>query len=229
MKIMSSKTEEGEHVCANCGIAGVDNIKLEECSGCDLVKYCGDKCQGDHREQHEEECTNRKAELHDRKLMQQPDGTHLGEYPLCFLPMLIDPLKSIFHTCCSNTICRGCLFAHVMSNRHDSRCPFCREPHADDEEEHKGLMKRVKANDPAAMSHAGGTCYDEGDYEGSFEYYKKAAELGDAVAHYRLALAYRDGEGVKEDEEKMVYHWEVAAIGGHPYETLSWMLRGDQW
>ena len=27
-------------VCANCGIAQVDDIKLEECDGCDLVKYC---------------------------------------------------------------------------------------------------------------------------------------------------------------------------------------------
>ena len=27
---------------------------------------------------------------------------------------------------------------------------------------------------------------------------------------------YRLGEGVEEDEEKMVYHWEVAAISGHP-------------
>jgi TPR repeat protein len=28
---------------------------------------------------------------------------------------------------------------------------------------------------------------------------------------------YRDGEGVEKDEEKKVYHYEKAAIGGHPY------------
>jgi TPR repeat protein len=27
---------------------------------------------------------------------------------------------------------------------------------------------------------------------------------------------YWRGEGVEKDEEKMVYHWENAAIGGHP-------------
>jgi TPR repeat protein len=27
---------------------------------------------------------------------------------------------------------------------------------------------------------------------------------------------YHDGEGVERDEKKMLYHWEEAAIGGHP-------------
>jgi hypothetical protein len=48
---MSSATEEGvaaglaeaDVCCANCGIAGVDDVKLKECTNCDLVKYCGDK------------------------------------------------------------------------------------------------------------------------------------------------------------------------------------------
>jgi TPR repeat protein len=44
----------------------------------------------------------------------------------------------------------------------------------------------------------------------------KAAKLGDADAHYRLGFMYGKGSGVEEDEEKAVYHWEKAAIGGHP-------------
>ena len=44
-----------KNVCANCGIAEVDEIKLDECTDCDLVKYCGDKCRDEHREEHEEE------------------------------------------------------------------------------------------------------------------------------------------------------------------------------
>ena len=49
--------EEGEekdlNVCANCGIAGVDDVTLKDCDGgCDLVKYCSDKCQENHRGQH---------------------------------------------------------------------------------------------------------------------------------------------------------------------------------
>ena len=54
--IMSATATEGEAaavraaevVCAWCGIAAVDNITLEECDGCDLVKYCSDKCQEGH-------------------------------------------------------------------------------------------------------------------------------------------------------------------------------------
>jgi TPR repeat protein len=78
-------------------------------------------------------------------------------------------------------------------------------------------MKRVKANDPAALSYMGGKyCDDEGDYEGAFEYYTRAAELGDMDAHYRLGLMYYDGRGVEKDDGKVVYHYEKAAIGGHP-------------
>ena len=40
--------------------------------------------------------------------------------------------------------------------------------------------------------------------------------MGNADAHYNLGLMYRRGEGVEEDEEKEVYHYEKAAIGGHP-------------
>ena len=47
-------------------------------------------------------------------------------------------------------------------------------------------------------------------------YLTKAAELGNAEAHYRLGMMYLDNDGVEKDEEKMVYHWEMAAIGGHP-------------
>lgn len=40
--------------CASCGIAAVDDVKLKDCNGgCDLVKYCGDDCQENHREQHD--------------------------------------------------------------------------------------------------------------------------------------------------------------------------------
>ncbi len=56
----------------------------------------------------------------------------------------------------------------------------------------------------------------ERDYETTLKYLTKAAELGDAGAHYHLSLMYRDGEGVEKDQEKEIYHLEEAAIGGHP-------------
>ena len=51
----------------------------------------------------------------------------------------------------------------------------------------------------------------------SFEYYTKAAELGDATAHYLLSCMYHAGKGVRRDEKKKVYHLEEAAIGGNPF------------
>jgi hypothetical protein len=224
LRDMSSSVAEAEAgvfgCCANCGMPEVDEIKLEECDGCDLVKYCGGKCRGEHREQHEEDCRKRKEELHDRELFTQPDINHLGECPICFLPLSLDRSKSFFKTCCSEIICNGCFYANVMANKYDKakalRCPFCREPHLGGGESKKRIMKRVKANDPAALRQMGLKCYDEGDYDTALEYLSKSAELGDAEAHYRLGRMYEDGEGVEKDMEKAVHHLKKAAIGGHP-------------
>jgi TPR repeat protein len=85
-----------------------------------------------------------------------------------------------------------------------------------DEEFDRRKMKRVEANDPAAMTEMGITLYHEGDYESSFLYFTDAAKLGDVEAHYHLGVMYDRGEGVEKDKEKEVYHYERAAIGGHP-------------
>ena len=209
--------------CANCGIAGVDEIKLEKCTDCQSVSYCSNKCREEHREQHEEECKERKEEFHDRQLFNQPDISHLGECPLCFLPMPLDKRKSIFSSCCSEIICKGCVYANFKSGGGD-RCSFCREPVGSDiedsrreEERNKRLMKRIKAKDPAALCHMGQILSNrEGDYDGAFEYFAKAAELGDLEAHSQLGYMYKFGQGVEKDEEKSIYHNEMAAIGGHP-------------
>jgi TPR repeat protein len=79
----------------------------------------------------------------------------------------------------------------------------------------KRLMKRIKKKCPVAMHCMGATRYDEGDYDGALEYYIKTAELGYANAHYNLSIMYQKG-GVDKDKKKQVYHWEEAAIGGHP-------------
>ncbi len=162
---MSSVAEaDADTCCANCGIAEVGEIKLKDCDGCDLVKYCSDKCTEDHREQHEEECKKREAELHDKDLFTQPDGSDRGECPICFLPMPLDPKQCLFQSCCSEYICKGCVYANVKSNG-NVRCPFCRESWVDDEEAFKRLSKRVKANDPVALHYMGTKRVREGDYE----------------------------------------------------------------
>jgi hypothetical protein len=126
-----------EDLCASCGIAEVDNVKLEECDGCDLVKYCGDGCREWHRKQHEEECKKRQTKLHYKKLFTQPDGSNLGECPLCFLPMPLEIQRSIFYSCCSKSICDGCHYANGKREYEaglEPRCAFCREPTSDEEE-----------------------------------------------------------------------------------------------
>ena len=204
---------EADECCAFCGIAPVDDIKLKECDGgCDLVKYCSDKCQ-----KHEADCKKRRAELHDKELFEQPEMTCYGECPICFLPMPIDITKSIFYSCCCKSICKGCDYADLISSG-TYNCPFCREPAVNGEEENdKRVMERVKVNDPLALDQLGVRRYKEGAYDKAVEYYTKAAELGDAKAHYQLGIMYRKGEGVERDEEKVIHHWEKAAISGHPY------------
>ena len=188
---------------------------LEECSGCDLVKYCGDRCQENHREQHKEECKKRKAELRDKELFEQPEMTCYGECPICVLPIPLDQSKSLFHSCCCKLVCEGCCYADYISSGR-MRCPFCREPAASGEEEHrKRTMKRVKANDPAALNQMGGKSYVAGDYDKAVEYFTKAAELGDSMAHHSLGCMYSQGIGVEKDEEMAIRHWEKAAIGGN--------------
>ena len=218
---MSKNSEEAEKevevCCANCGIAQVDDIKLKICDGgCDLVKYCSGKCQENHREQHEEDCKKRKAELHDKELFEQPEGTHLGECPICFIPLPLDQTKYSFYSCCCKLMCNGCSYADCMNNRRN-RCPFCREPVVRGEEQnYKRVMERVKANDPNALTRMGVIRCKEGDYETAAEYFKEAAELGDASAHCRLGLMYYTGEGVEKDEENAIYHLEKASICGNP-------------
>jgi TPR repeat protein len=155
--------------------------------------------------------------LRDEILFKQPESSYLGDCPICFLPLPLDPTKSTMCSYCSKIICVGCDYAHKLRNPLEQTCPFCRHPAAkSDAEVELNCMKRVEKNDPVAMTQMGDRRYREGDYISAFEYLTKAAELGDADAHAKLADLYYRGKGVEKDEEKAVYHWEEAAISGHP-------------
>ena len=202
--------------CASCGISEIDDIKLKECDDCDLVKYCSDECRKNHKLEHEEDCKKRAAELRDELLFKQPESSHLGDCPICSVPLPIDS-RFIMFNCCSKRICRGCISRIVLLETEASPCPFCRTPEAKTKEEQdKRRMKRVEANDPVAMCQEGVRQYDEGDYRSAVEYLTKAAELGDMEAHYRLSILYHYGKGVEKDRERGIHHAEEAAIGGHP-------------
>ena len=77
-------------------------------------------------------------------------------------------------------------------------------------------MKRVEANDPVALCELAKEYAKNRDCDGAFKYLTKAAELGDAEAHYGLSIMYRDGEDVEKDKKMERYHLEEAAIQGHP-------------
>mmetsp|Transcript_5572 Transcript_5572/g.8330 ORF Transcript_5572/g.8330 Transcript_5572/m.8330 type:complete len:296 (+) Transcript_5572:165-1052(+) len=206
--------------CATCGIAEFDEIKLKKCTVCDLARYCGVKCQKEHRPQHKKECKKRAAELRDEILFKQPESSYLGDCPICFLPLSLDAKMVIITSCCSKFVCDGCDLANQLREIDESleqKCAFCRHPLPSLEVDVEQMrMKRVEANDPVAMCEVGLVRYKEGDCEGAFEYYTKAAELGDARAHFDHAFMYSgDGEGVVKDVKKMISHLEKAAIKGH--------------
>jgi hypothetical protein len=211
---------DGMMCCASCGTAEVDDIKLKKCTACHLVKYCSVKCQKEHRTQHKRACKKRASELRDEILFNQPESSDLGHCPICCLPLPINARKSILCSCCSKTICIGCAHANQqreLQGKLEQKCPYCRHPLPKSVDEAElNHMKRVQVNDPDALRHMGLIRHDEGDYEGAFEYYTKAARLGNAGAHFELSRLYQMGHGVEKDEKMELHHLEEAAIGGNP-------------
>ena len=206
--------------CANCGVAAVDEIELKPCPHCNLVQYCSDKCQQDHRELHEEACKQRAAEMRNEILFKQPESSHLGDCPICFLPMPLDNNARSIHACCGVKACNGCSFANTASEVQQGRedkCPFCRTivvaKHG--EEVKKRMLRRAEANDPIALEHLGQLRYEEEDYESAFRYWTRAAEVGDVNASFQLGSMYWKGKFVENDMDNCIAHWEQAAIGGH--------------
>src|SRR5210317_1308090 len=186
--------------CANCGKAGVDDIKLKNCTACKLVKYCSIECQKNHRPQHKKACKKRAAEIRDDRLFTQPDESHLGECLICCLPLPLDYDKfTLLVQCCSKIICNGCNHTNLMRELEgglEHRCAFCREPiiQKSDEEIDRNNIQRAKANDPNALYQEGCICDEEGDYKGAFENWTKAAALGDMMSHFNISNLYAEGK-----------------------------------
>ena len=219
---MSAAAEsEALMFCASCGTAGSDDIKLKNCTACYLVKYCSVKCQKEHRSKHKKECKKRAAELKDEILFKQPEGSCFGDCPICCLPLPNEGKQCVFMTCCSKQICVGCCYAYKkrqLERRLEPKCLFCRKAALPTyEEQIEQLMKRIEASDPVAMREMGMDRCTKGDYNVAFEYFTKAAALGNVEAHYELSVMYLTGQGVEKDEKKELHHAEKAAIGGHPF------------
>jgi TPR repeat protein len=123
--------------------------------------------------------------------------------------------------CCSKYICNGCRYANQKREIEEGlaqRCAYCREPASKSQEEHyKRVVERVKKNDPVAMTEMAKKHFQEADYRKALKYATTAAETGDAAAQCVLGGLYYYGNGVEKDEKKAVYHYEQAAICGHPH------------
>ena len=205
--------------CASCGTAGGDDIKLMKCTACHLVRYCSVKCQKEHRPKHKKACKKRAAELREELLFKQPEGRSFGDCPICCHPLPLDRTQFTFTACCCKLVCLGCNYAEQqreLQQKLKHKCAFCRQALSDtDEQLHEQLMKRIEVDDPTAFWAMGKRREQEGDYIGAFEYWTKAAKLGNMDAHYEISLLYQRGQGVEVDLKKECYHLEEAAIGGH--------------
>ena len=210
--------------CANCGGAeskdGDKHITLKSCGACKSVRFCSAKCQKVHWSKHKGACKMRAAELiRDKIIFKQPDGNHLGDCPICCLPMPANERLCSVMVCCSTYVCWGCRYANVEREYKDGlafKCPFCRSSHGSKEENNTSQMKRAEANNPIALCGVGRKLDEEGDYNGAFKYYSKAHLLGNVAAEYNLAELYYVGKGTKKDETMVMKHLTSAAIGGHP-------------
>jgi TPR repeat protein len=113
------------------------------------------------------------------------------------------------------------MHAHRISHSTDEEkrntCPFCRQfapRDADQVDDYR--QQRIEADDPVAMIYLGNHFhFIKHDDGGALKWWNKAAVLGNAEAHSRLAFAYHEGKMVPKDATKEKYHLEEAAIKGH--------------
>ena len=92
---MSDESEAVDKaICANCGIAEIDDTALAECNSCDLVRYCSDECQNNHKSEHEEAFKKRAADLRD---IIQASGEHASWGLSDLLFTLVNRSEQICH------------------------------------------------------------------------------------------------------------------------------------
>ena len=220
----NSLNEVEDNCCANCGKAKLEGTKLTRHS-CDYYNlnhwYCSVECQQIHREAHEAIYNIAMARLlRDKILFKQPESSHLGDCPICCLPIPFHGDLHIMFHCCCKIMCTGCFLAdysQLGKGRSKHKCPFCRKIVASNEDDElERLQKRMEANDSAAICHLAQGFFKRGDYSNAFKYLSKSAELGYAGAHYIISFMYESGSGVERDEKKRIFHLEEAAIGGNP-------------
>ena len=154
----------------------------------------------------------------DIALFKQPPPNE--DCPICFLPVPSLATGIKYQGCCGKILCSGCIYA-VDKMKGKTKCPFCRVPEPEsDEEIRERTMKRVEMDDAEAIYNLG-CYYDNGgnvlpqDSAKALELWHRSGELGNAFAYYNIGCAYDHGEGVERDIEKARHYYELAAIGGN--------------
>jgi len=117
------------------------------------------------------------------------------------------------------SICNGCLLAAMKRSSNMGKCPFCRTPASDNDQQIIAMMqKRVDAGDPKAMLNLGNQ-YSYGnfgpvkDVTKSLQLCERAADLGLKDAHYRLGFVYHFGVALRRTRPRRPgisrrQHWE---------------------
>ena len=230
------KAENGTNPTPMCSECGKKSTALKKCNGCKCVWYCGKKCQNKHRKEHKKECRRIMRELDKRggklDIGSELDFGPLGKVPQreeCVICMRVLPLHDGlqgYYACCGKTICGGCFFRHEIKCGKQvdggQTCAFCRVPNTRvDEEIFARLSKRVKLNDPKAVTDMAMKYYDGQlglplDQAKCIDLLRQSADLGYPDAHYQLGSFYRTGDmGLEEDQEEALRYFKEAAIGGH--------------
>ena len=164
----------------------------------------------------------------DEELFGKDIQCYLGECPVCMLALSPDEFQRVFMSCCMTKICNGCFVASALSDMKAGRnklCFFCRAPIPfegpdGNKETLAQLQRRADAGD-ADAHYALGQWYDSGERgllrnrKRAIALWEEAAKLGSVEAHIHLGYAHEEGDGVKRDTTKALYHFQVAAIGGH--------------
>ena len=150
------------------------------------------------------------------ELFKQPEGNHLGDCPICFLPFSVDEQKCRMVSCCSKLLCRGCFLYNYKREGEGLKCPFCRQPEPNSlEEATENVKERAEMNDPVAMRIVGDMYAKDGDYDTALDYYMEAADMDDAEANFQVGQMFFYGRGVERDELEAETYYEEAAISGH--------------
>jgi len=163
------------------------------------------------------------TKISDEELFKQPPPLY-EDCPICFERMPILPTGSNHYACCGKIICSGCIHAPLYDDQgnevDNEKCPFCRTPLPEtDEEVVNRIKKRVEAGDATAMYNTGNYCRDGRngfpvDHTKALELYHRAGELGYSKAYTSIGYAYNNGIGVEADKKKAIYYFELAAMMG---------------